>query len=260
MKVVCLRLCVGIWASCMHVRMQITCTHVPACVCVPLGVCACTCMWYAPEYTGSRLQARKHRSFFTPHLYLLYNQFANAHLTHLTEGHELVGYWSEVSRVLCWADRLLHTYNSSTLHSGSLSSPSSFFSCSLTSLLSFPPTPPCCAALPLPLLLCFKSSSFPLSIISSIPPLFPSSRSPTFSLPLSEWVAGVSSRCKAVWEVVVKTAWQAACLCAQFLFVCLFLLSVSVSVCPLWLVWRMVERQTTEMALVIEPWLCLMKL
>lgn len=38
-------------------------------------------------------------------------------------------------------------------------------------MLSFPPTPPCCASLLLPLLSCYKSATFPLSMTLPIPPL-----------------------------------------------------------------------------------------
>lgn len=38
-------------------------------------------------------------------------------------------------------------------------------------MLSFPPTPPHCASLLLPLLSCYKSSTFPLSMTLPIPPL-----------------------------------------------------------------------------------------
>lgn len=137
MKVVYLRLRVGIWACCM----QITCTHVPACVCVHLGVCACTCscvcaLGRARMYRFTPSSEETSELLHISSLYLLCDQFANVHLTHLTQISRLL--IRSHSCVLCWADRLLHTYNSSTLHSGFPSSPSSFFSYSLTCSALFP--------------------------------------------------------------------------------------------------------------------------
>lgn len=171
-----------------------------------LGVCACTCMCVR-ACTGSCLQS--------PHLYLLYNHFVQCSSDSSHGGSRISLLIRSHSCVVCWAD----FYTPRTvLHFtvGPCHPHHPFLAAVSLALLSFPPTLPCCATLPLPLLLCFKSSSFPLSIILPIPPLSPSLRSPTFSLPLSEWVAGVSSRCKAVWEVVVMTAWQAAGVCFFF--------------------------------------------
>lgn len=101
------------------------------------------------------------------------NQFASVYLTHLTEGHRIC--WRFIrshSRVLCRADRHLHTY----LYNGLRFAvdpchPHHPFLASLTRSALFPSHTPRCASLPLPLLSCFKSSSFPLSMILPIPPL-----------------------------------------------------------------------------------------
>lgn len=107
-----------------------------------------------------------------------HNQFANVHLTQLT-GHRISWQFIGIrSCVLCRADRHLHTYNNLRFTVVPCHPHHLFLAAVSLALLSFPPTPPCCASLPLPLLLCFKSSSFPLSVILPIPPLFPSSLSP----------------------------------------------------------------------------------
>lgn len=133
------------------------------------------------------------------------NQFASVYLTHLA-GHRMRWqFGGSRGCVLCGADRHLNTY----LYAGlrfTVDPCRPFFSYSL------PPTPPRCASLRLPLLSCFKSSSFSLSVISPVPPL--SGSLPPFPLlhlhclawhflhvffPL-EWVAGVSSRPQVVAE------------------------------------------------------------
>ncbi len=102
------------------------------------------------------------------------NQFASVYLTHLAEGHRIR--WQFIGRqscVRCRADRHLHTYlyNGLRFALDPCHPRHPILATVSLALLSFPPTPPCCASLPLPLLSCFKSSSFPLSIILPIPPL-----------------------------------------------------------------------------------------
>ena len=106
---------------------------------------------------------------------VMWNQFPSPDLTHLTEGHRIS--WRFIrsrSRALRRGRQThLHTYLYNGLRSAlrPCHTHHPFLASVSLALLSFPPTPPCCAALPLPLLSCFKSSSFPLSMIVPVPPL-----------------------------------------------------------------------------------------
>lgn len=136
-------------------------------------------------------------------------------------------------------------------------------------MLSFPPTPPRCASLLLPLLSCYKSSTFPLSMTLPIPPL--SGSLPLLFPPALTFHILLPSPC------VCQNEWQVSLPDAKLLLggsfdddltssmcACSFFPSFFFFLCVLYAhyYWyggmRMRERRKT--ALVIEPWLCLMKL
>lgn len=136
-------------------------------------------------------------------------------------------------------------------------------------MLSFPPTPPRCASLLLPLLSCYKSSTFPLSMTLPIPPL--SGSLPLLFPPALTFHILLPSPC------VCQNEWHVSLPDAKLLLggsfdddltssmcACSFFPSFFFFLCVLYAhyYWyggmRMRERRKT--ALVIEPWLCLMKL
>lgn len=174
-----------------------------ACVCV----CVCVRTWM-----HKRLHVLQRDEMFSfllhvsTHVCVMWNQFPSPYLTHLTEGYRIKSavHQKSQSRAVPSRQTHLHTY----LYNGLRSAldpchPHHPFLASVSlALLSFPPTPPRCAALPLPLLSCFKSSSFPLSMIVPVPPLpslalllsFTPAHSPLHS-PLSPYV------CSDEWQV-----------------------------------------------------------
>lgn len=120
-----------------------------------------------------------------------------------------------------------------------------FFFFKLVSLAfpSFPPTLPCCASLPLTLLSCFKSTSFPLSMILPLPPplLLTSSpfssfsyipRSVTFFLCLPEWQVSSPDAKLLLWGSCDDTATSSMCiyLCVVVFF--LFCMCFGVYIMP----------------------------
>lgn len=132
-------------------------------------------------------------------------------------------------------------------------------------MLSFPPTPPRCASLLLPLLSCYKSSTFPLSMTLPIPPL--SGSLPLLFPPALTFHILLPSPC------VCQNEWQVSLPDAKLLLggsfdddltssMCVFFPSFFFFLCVLYYYWyggmRMREKRKTD--LVIEPWLCLMKL
>lgn len=124
------------------------------------------------------------------------------------------------SRVLYGADTHLHTYpyNGLRFAVDPCHPRHPILAAASLALLSFPPTPPLRASLLLPLLSCFKSSSFPLRKILPIPPVL------SFSLPLlqsplppcvsqNEWQVSLPD----VVAVGRQTDRQHVCVCAVFL-------------------------------------------
>ncbi len=113
-------------------------------------------------------------------------------LTHLAEGRTIsLQFIGSHSCALRGADRHLHTYlyNGLRVAVDPCHPHHPFLAAVSLALLSLPPTPPSCASLPLPRLSCFKTSSFPLSVILPISPL------PSVHSPLSPCV------CKNEWQV-----------------------------------------------------------
>lgn len=124
---------------------------------------------------------------------------------------------------------------------------------------SFPPTLPCCASLPLTLLSCFKSTSFPLSLILPLPPFYCSPPLPPLCYFLLVF-ARVSDRCllqmpSCCCEAVVAITWQTACICTCVLL----FFSTCVLLYTLCLVWKDGKKKEGG-DLLNESRLCLMKL
>lgn len=141
--------------------------------------------------------------------------FAGVYLNHPAEGHSIrCQFIGSHSCVVRQADRHSHTY----LYNGLCFTvhpchPRLLFLATVSlDLLFFPPTPLHCASLLLPMLSCYKSSSFPLSLILPVPTLsgsFPFT-SPSFSYFLLVFTR-VSGRCllqmpNCSWKAVVSTA------------------------------------------------------
>lgn len=130
--------------------------------------------------------------------------FVGVYLNHPAEGHSIrCQFIRSHSNVVRQADRHVHTY----LYNGLCFTVHPCYPCLLflatvsLDLLFFLLTPLHCASLLLPILSCYKSSSFSLSLILPVSPApysLPLLPSLTFSLCLPEWVAGVSCRCQAL--------------------------------------------------------------
>lgn len=145
--------------------------------------------------------------------FVMSEHVAGVYLNHAAEGHSIrcqfVGSHSCVDHQ---ADRHSHTYLYNGLHfTVRPRHPCRLFLATVSlALLFFPPTPLHCASLLLPMLSCYKSSSFPLSLILPVPTLSSSFPFPSFSYFLLMF-ARMSGRCllqmpSCSWKAVVSTA------------------------------------------------------